>query len=257
MTTKRALLITNPGEQGDENYCKGVYVDAANYRRLMLSSQGGAWEAGEIQALDRPTVKDLNLWVADFSGYDYSLIMFSGHGWFSSIDKDRILTLKKGEEIASNDLLKGTKKRALILDCCQKVHVESLLEKRARALSASMQFAGAMRERTPNREACKRIFLDAISKAEPGFVRMCSCQPGEVSTDDDSAGGYYNSNLIGSADEWAASQAQNPWGGDASISVVAAHESATAATRTKSAGKQNPTIEKARTGPYFPFAVFA
>ena len=46
MTTKRALLITNPGEQGDENYCKGVYVDAANYRRLMLSPQGGVWEAG-------------------------------------------------------------------------------------------------------------------------------------------------------------------------------------------------------------------
>lgn len=254
--TKRALLISNPGETGAENYCRGVYVDVRNYVTLLTSPQGGAWEAGEIQTLDRPTAKEVQLWIADFSKYDYAFVMFTGHGWFSSVDKDRILELKKGEAIASNDLLKGTKKRTLVLDCCQKVHAESLLQKRA------MQFSGAImaneaRLRTPNREACRKLFSDTIAISESGFVRMCSCQIGELSRDDDSTGGYYNSNLIDTADEWAGRQARNTWGGSASLSVVEAHEPAAAATRAKSAGKQNPTIEKARTGPYFPFAVFA
>src|ERR1700722_11765209 len=121
-TTRRALLIANPGESGDENYCKGVYVDVANYRQLLLSAVGGAWEAGEIQSLDRPTVGEVRMWVADFSRYDYAFIMFSGHGWFSSVDGDRVLILKKGEEIASKELLTGTKKRTVVLDCCQKIH---------------------------------------------------------------------------------------------------------------------------------------
>lgn len=256
--TRRALLLSNPGEVDEENYCRGVYVDIASYRRLLLSPEGGAWEPSEIQSLDRPTAGEVRLWVADFSRYDYALIMFTGHGWFSSIDKDRVLTLKKGEEIASNELLKGTKRRTLVLDCCQKIHAESLVEKKVRSLSASAyQFANAAQTRMPNPEKCRRLFLDTVAKAEPGFIRMCSCQPGELSRDDDASGGYYNSSLIDCADDWATEQAQNVWGGEVSFTVVGVHEPAAAKTRAKSAQAQNPTIEKARTGPYFPFAVFA
>lgn len=116
--TRRALLISNPGESGQDNYCRGVYVDVRNYQRLLLSSEGGAWDAGEIKHLDRPTAQDVRLWVADCSLHDYAFVMFTGHGWFSSADKDRVLELRKGESIASNELLKGTNKRTLILDCC-------------------------------------------------------------------------------------------------------------------------------------------
>lgn len=257
-TTRRALLITNPGEVGEQNYCKGVYVDAANYRQLLLSPVGGAWDSGEIQLLDRPTVNDVRTWVAICSNYDYAFIVFSGHGWFSSVDGDRVLTLKKGEEIASNELLRGTKRRTLILDCCQKIHAESITEKKIRYLTASAyQFANAPQQRTPNPEKCRRLFLDSVAGAEAGFTRMCSCQPGEVSRDDDSSGGYYNSSLIDCAEEWATQQARNLWGSEASFTVVSAHDPAAVKTRSKSAQLQNPTIEKARTGPYFPFTVFA
>jgi hypothetical protein len=39
--SRKALLIANPGEQGQENYCKGVYVDIANYQRFLASAVGG------------------------------------------------------------------------------------------------------------------------------------------------------------------------------------------------------------------------
>jgi hypothetical protein len=252
--TRRALLISNPGEDGQENYCRGVYVDVKNYQQLLLSPEGGAWEAGEIIQLDRPNIATVRFWIGDCSMHDYSFVMFTGHGWFSSVDKDRVLELRKGEAIASNELLTDTNKRTVILDCCQKVHEVSLLEKRARMLTAMAN--EAQRRRTPNRDNCKRLFLNSIVAAERGFVRMCSCQIGEVSRDDDATGGYYNSSLIDCADDWAAQQAKSQWGGDAILSVVEVHEPAAAITRRRSAGLQNPTIEKARTGPYFPISVF-
>jgi len=252
--TRRALLISNPGELGAENYCRGVHVDVKNYNRLMLSPEGGAWDAGEVQTMDRPSAIEVRRWIRDNSIHDYVFIMFSGHGWFSSVDKDRVLDLRKDETVTSNELLAGTRKRTLILDCCQKIHRESSRFVRA---SATALLANEARQiRVANRETCKRLFFENIVSAESGFVRMCSCQIGEVSNDDDATGGYYNSGLIDTADGWAFQQAKNTWGGNASMSVVVAHETAAQATRTRSAGLQNPSIEKARTGPYFPFSVF-
>ena len=252
--TRRALLISNPGEPGADNYCRGVYVDVRNYNRLMLSPEGGAWEAGEIKHLDRPSSLEVRLWIADCSLHDYAFVMFTGHGWYSTTDQDRVLDLRKGESITSNELLVGTKKRTLILDCCQKEHRESSRKKRAEM--TALMANEARQFRTANREACKQLFFNAVAQAEMGFVRMCSCTKGEVSRDDDQTGGYYNSSLIDVADQWALQQAKNTWGGNASLSVAAAHEPAAQATRERSFNFQNPTIEKPKSGPYFPFSVF-
>lgn len=258
-TTRRALMIASPGEDGAANYCKGVYVDVQNYIRLMTSATGGAWDGrdiangGEIKVLEKPSAKEVRLWLADFSKYDYTLVMFTGHGWFSTPDKDRILELKKGEAIASVELLQGTKKRTLILDCCQDVHNDSLLQKRAQMESFSNQAQG----RTPNREACRNLFLNRIAAASPGFVKMFSCKPGEKSYINNETGSYYNSSLLDCADEWVKQQARNPWGGSAALSVTEVHVPATVATSKRSGGLQNPDIDYNKTGPYFPFSVFA
>jgi hypothetical protein len=229
-------------------------VDIKNYQRFLNSSPGGAWEAGEIESMDRPTRAAVQLKIAEFARYDYTFIMFSGHGWYSSVVKDRILELKKGEQIASQDLLLYTKKRVLVMDCCQVVHNEPLMEKAARMVA----FANAARvPRTPNREACRKLFLNEIEKAPLGAVRISSCAIDERSWDDDNTGGRYNSSLIGCADEWADREAQKSWSPDSSLSIAEAHEAAAALTRKRSNNTQKPGIEKAKSGPYFPFAVFA
>lgn len=254
--TKIALLISNPGETGKENYCKGVYADIKNYHRLLTSSEGGAWEDGEIKYLDRPTAKAVRECLSSFSVNDYVLIVFTGHGWYSAPDRDRILELRKGENIASNELLLGTRKRTVILDSCQKVMQESLKDKVARESFLAANAAEA--RRTPNREACRRLFLESIQAAPEGAVRLTSCAIDEVSTDDDTRGGRYNGSLIECADDWIALQAKKQIFADSEMfSVVAAHECAAERTRKLSGGKQNPSIEKPKTGPYFPFVVFA
>jgi len=60
---KRALLITNPGEKGADNFCRGVYVDVENYRQHLTSAVGGAWEEKEIIHLDRPSVALVRQWL--------------------------------------------------------------------------------------------------------------------------------------------------------------------------------------------------
>lgn len=251
--TRRALLISNPGETGAENYCKGVYVDIKNYQQLLTSPVGGAWEAGEIKHLDRPSVHDVRTWIGIFSGYDYVLVMFTGHGWYSSTDRDRILELRRDERIASLELIQGAKKRTVILDCCQKVHPESIQEKLAR----SVLIANASLGRTPDARTCRELFSERVRTAPEGIVKLTSCAIGEVSTDDDNRGGRYNGSLIECTEDWAGTQAKNLLSyGTAVFSVVAAHECAAAKTRRLSADKQNPTIEKPRTEPYFPMAVF-
>ena len=250
--TRKALLISNPGETGEENYCKGVYADIKNYQDLLVSPEGGAWDPNEISRLDRPTANNVRICLAICSLHDYALVMFTGHGWYSSPERDQILELRKGEEIASLELHKGAKKRTIILDCCQKVHTESLA-----AMKERIALANKALGRTPNRDTCRRLFLDGIQSASNAIVKLTSCSISEVATDDDSRGGRYNASLIECVHDWAIAQANDRFScSSATLSIVTAHECAAAKTRKLSAYLQNPTIEKPRTEPYFPIAVF-
>jgi hypothetical protein len=255
--TRRALLIANPGEVGDEDYCKGVYVDIKNYQQHLISSEGGAWDGGEIQYLNRPSAADVRMWIAEFSRYDYLLVMFTGHCAYSNADRDHVLELRRGERITYAQLIQGAKRRTVILDCCQQVHEESLMEKYARSIMI-LNASNASRGRTANREACKKLYLEALERCPISIIKMLSCSVGELSTDSDTLGGRYNSSLFDCTSNWIEGELAKPYySPPAMLSVVGAHECASVATTKKSAGQQNPTIDKPRTGPYFPFAVFA
>ena len=252
--TRRALLISNPGETGQENYCKGVYVDINNYQQLLTSPTGGAWDEREVIHMDRPSAKDVRDMVAAISPRDYVFVMFTGHGWYSSAHGDRVLELRAGEQILATDLLRGAKKRTIILDCCQKVHPEAIFEKIAR----DIVFANASVGRVPDRAACRKFFDEGVQAVPESIVKLTSCSIGEYSTDDDTRGGRYNGSLIEYVEDWVQAQAIDRFSHSvASTSIVVAHEAAAQKTRRLSVDKQNPTIEKIRTGPYFPFAVFA
>jgi hypothetical protein len=245
--------MSNPGEVGQEDYCKGVYVDIRNYQRLLTSAEGGAWDEREIICMDRPSANDVRQMVSAISPCDYAFIMFTGHCAYSTADRDHILELKKGERIAYAELIKGAKRRSVILDCCQEVHNESLLEKYARSITA----LNASRGRTTDRETCKKLFLDGIENCPASIVKLASCSIGELSTDDDNTGGRYNSSLHDCIEDWIQAEMNRPYySASATLSIVAAHECAAVKTKSKSAGLQNPAIEKPRTGPYFPIAVF-
>lgn len=255
--TRRALLISNAGEVGEENYCKGVAVDIANYMQFLQAPQGGTWRVDEIQRLDRPTEKQVELAVSNLVLYDYSLIAFAGHGWYSSTDNATVLTLRRGERISSLKLRVNATRRTIILDCCREIRVESAMSESVEK-QASL-FAMATQRRRPDPLRCRAAYDLSIQAASTGLVVLHSSTPPEPAGDDERLGGYYTANLIGCANAWAAGIAARTGSITTEVlSVVAAHELATVQTEARSGRTQHPTIEKPRTSaPYFPFAVFA
>ena len=104
---RKALIISNPGEVGEENYCDGVSVDVANYINYLTSPLGGAWYRSEIIHLDRPTSTEVDKQIKLLKGCDYAFIAFCGHGYYSFELKSTILILRKHIELDSLSLRSG------------------------------------------------------------------------------------------------------------------------------------------------------
>lgn len=251
--SRKALLISAPGEVGREDYIEGVKIDARRYKQLLMSPVGGAWNADEIIHLESPTADGVRDMIKVLAYYDYNFVMFTGHGWYSDNDKDRILELSKGQQIASGALLECAGKRTIVLDSCQKVYKQSLMEKLAHFANESR----AAELRTPDREACRAAFDRSIQTANKGFLRLMSCKIDEFSYVDNERGSRYSLSLIDAVNVWAHGQAQNQNGGIATLSAVAAHNLAAQETSKQTKYEQNPSIEKPGTMPYFPLGVFA
>ena len=255
-TTRKALFISNPGEVGEENYCKGVFEDIKNFRKLLQAAHGGFWQANEIIELSRPTKKEVTAAVRGLAPYSYSFILFSGHGWYSSVDMCNVLTLCRGHEISSNELLKDANKRTIILDSCRKVYHESITESRSMAKAMLMSEEALLRQADPYK--CRALFSQLIEESSTGIIEINSCNIGETAGDDEVLGGRYSSSLIAGAENWTEQEAKKPlWASANSDSIVRAHDVATSTTQRRSGNSQNPRITKPRSGNYFPFIVYA
>lgn len=255
--TRHALLISNPGELGAENYCKGVFIDIQNYIAHFKSPTGGSWLSSEITYLSSPSVLDAKNAVKKLTYHDYSFVAFSGHGWYSAIDRCNVLTLSKDQDIASHELLVGAAKHTAIFDSCREIYNESISESNRQY--EFMAKAAASTLRRPDPQRCREHFDQVISDASNGVIEVNSCDRGETAGDDPEQGGRYASSLFAVADAWAEDQTKSPsFMSKASLTMVGAHQPASLYTKRQSGNRQNPQISTPRTQKtYFPFAVFA
>jgi hypothetical protein len=248
---KKIIMISNPGESHAENYCEGVNVDIKAYTDFFTSPLGGAWERSEMQHLDRPTAKNVRDSIADLKEFDYSLILFCGHGWYSSVDRSTILELRSGESLNELDLREGGRKRLILLDCCREVHHESIVEASMENFSVVRKAGGL------SRVECRKYYEDAITKASSGIVVTHACDLNETAGDSEIDGGYYSFSLRSSARNWMTSTSIDLSKKYLISSIVKTHTAAVGLVGVRSGGRQNPKIEKPRSEPYFPFAVLA
>jgi hypothetical protein len=234
---RKALIITNPGEPGAENYCEGVNKDAQIYRSFLLSAFGGAWNSIEVSTLNRPSHRDATDAVAGIRDADYSLVVFCEHGYYSSRKDTTLLELEAGVDLDAVELRQGARKRTIIHDCCRVVAKEIALDEMAKRSFA----AKADSTVDPYRS---RIAFDKE-------IEACS------SGDDSQRGGVYSYNLIDMAKIWAQDNTTDRTRYYDALSVVAAHEQAATRVRRATGGTQAPTLQKPMSQPYFPLAVFA
>ena len=245
---RKALLIANPGSEGDENYCRGVYADLSNFREYLTSPRGGVWYENEIETLDKPMSSVVKEKVASLGSFDYSFIAFFGHGYYSAAKMDTVLELNPfGGEITSNQLKINAKKRTIVLDCCRVVIKDAILSMNNESCRSALKKAVDL-----DLAAFRKKFDDEVTRVGDDLIVTYGCSTNEKAGDSPTQGGRYTSSLLHSVANWS------PDLGVTSsdvMSVVAAHNAAAPLVQNRSGGLQNPDIEKSRTLPYFPFAV--
>lgn len=245
---RKAFIISNPGEQGAENYCQGVLRDIEHYQSFLRSAIGGFWQPSEIEAISRPSVADLRSKMAVLSAVNYALVVFTGHGWYSSSLDSTVLELRKGQEIDSAEL-RSAMKETLILDCCREIYPG---RPEARALDEMVTKAAPRLDP----EECRRYYNKQIEECRNEVLVLHSCSPGETSGDDDQRGGVYSYSLLQASKDWADQPNRDVSKTYYWRSVASAHEDAVKrVARLRS--RQSPRIEKPRSAPYFPLCVVA
>ena len=98
---RKVLIIINPGKVRSDNYCNGVNVDSEKYDSFFKSSYGGCYSDDEVEIMKRPSVLDLKIQLLSIKNYDFSIIIFCGHGFFSQITSSNILELNDDEDFDS------------------------------------------------------------------------------------------------------------------------------------------------------------
>lgn len=246
---RRALIIGNPGENGAENYCAGVSKDLANYKAFLTSPLGGAWYANEIAVLERPTCSDARFAIQSLRDADYSFSVFSGHGYTDNRSGTLRLELKAGHLLTEDEYRQGAPKHSVVFDCCRVVATSTLTEERM--LKAVIARADA------DFQESRKYYEQSIAECAKGVVAMFACSKDESASDDSRAGGYYSTSLILETKNWSDNRTVDTRSKYALLTVVRAHEAAETAVQRRSAHRQNPSIEKPRSSPYFPFAIIA
>ena len=248
---RHAIIISNPGEEGADDYCRGVQKDVDNYVSFLSSSYGGYWDRQDIELIPRPTVQELKDTIRQSNGCGYFLTIFSGHGYHSTVSDSTILTLRRGEDIDSNELRLTSAKQTIILDCCREkhnIHPNMLL------LDSIEHMASA--KFRPNPERCRRIYDQELEACSNEIVVLFASSTGQKAGDNDKKGGIYSYNLIKTSRDWTEDKYPSQ-GKYYSISVVEAHNNTIAPVKRMRGESQTPAIEKPRSGPYFPFCIVA
>lgn len=240
---KKILILSNPGKEGADNYCEGVNKDVINYQKFFESSRGGNWNTNEIEHLLQPSKELVLKRIGEMNELDFSIIVFSGHGYSQGTKTFLELQPVGDNDIEVNDLECSGHKRIIITDCCRKPWYP--MEERA-------DYAFEHVLESVNELFNTRAFYEQkILEADTMNVVTYSCDLGEVSYDDSRLGGNYSSALLHVA---TSMEKKNEYGLYESANIVEVHNKAKVIV-TRKESDQNPQITKPRTGKYLPFAV--
>lgn len=261
---RRILIITNPGKIGASNYCQGVIKDKENYVSFFTSACGGYFSSSEeIRVLEKPSkvILQRELLALTLDSIEFSIIVFCGHGWYSTRSESNILCLNDmGEEIDSLDLRVNYNKRIIIEDCCREKHDEYIAESLIKAFSGVRLYDSGGKILNP--EECKRYYNKTIEECSKQLICTMACDIDETAGDDSRTGGYYSASLLKETESMVESalQSVNLSEKYRVFNFPSCHMGAVPRVQRKSGNKQNPQIDKPRFSDeksYLPFAIIA
>lgn len=176
-----AILIQAPLNGAD--YLEGVAVDIDCWKKYLKTLSGGAWLNEEIILLKKPAKSVLLHTLALAKIADYSIIVFSGHGFVKDgplgFPETWVYINDSANESEStipvNKLNPGTPRCLLSIDCCQKYIKESSL------IESQQVIPNANRH-----QQYRDLFDRRILECEQGCCRIYGAKIGESANDEQS-----------------------------------------------------------------------
>ena len=213
---RKAILIESSNVSGYSDL-PGARVDVQNWINFLKSDLGGAWEASEIVPMSKPASTDVEKELKVDSDC-YCFVAFSGHGSDGSVLLNE--NWVKGFPISS--LKPKSQRGTLIVDSCRGVERTAFLAAQAAAdelMNRSVAYDSLKGHATTFASSAeisehlllkragkivthRQIWEEALKKCANGVVEMLACAKGQEAEEDASAGGYYTSLLLQSADLW-------------------------------------------------------
>lgn len=222
---RKAILIESSNVQGLKDL-PGARVDVQNWKSFLKSDLGGAWEDAEIVMLSKPQSREVDDHL-NVAADCYCFVAYSGHGSDGSVVLNDAW-IDKG--YSTTYLRPKGNKGTLIVDSCRGLkeaviqsfsgtkmafaneagHAVVANARRSRSVvfSTSSELDARLIRKSYGLEIKPRqVWDDSLKRTSSGTVQMLSCSKGQYAGEDPSAGGYYTSLLLQSADLW--NQASN------------------------------------------------
>jgi hypothetical protein len=217
---KRKAILIESSKVAGATELPGAVVDIENWRNFLKSDWGGAWRDSEIISLSQPGSSDVEA-ALNVDSDCYCFVAFSGHGSNGAV----LLNEYWSNGFAISKLKPRSSRGTLIVDACRGVQDAEDYFRKAQALEnmsiantvvykalmgRSVIFASSadLSERV---QLMKRAGIvvdyrqrwdEALDASSNGIVEMLACAKGQAAGENPSAGGYYTSLLLQSADLW-------------------------------------------------------
>jgi hypothetical protein len=239
--TRHAFLVGYADSGTD--FLPGVEPDLRIFQEFLRTDIAGAWDAEEITVLLKPSKYFLSS-TLERTHRDYALLFFAGHGAYSRISEDTLISINEREAVALNSLNPAAPRQLFVIDACR-----IPLPEAEPILMAEARKAVRYAVRSGHRIRCRHLFDLAISEADPGRSIAYSCSIGEAAGET-VGGGVFTKALLAGASGWAENTES-----DGTQSVLGLPSAFAIAERNLANYPQHPSLENGRRRHSFPFAV--
>jgi hypothetical protein len=210
-----AYLIGSPEVPGQKKL-PGVDVDLASYRSFLKSDHGGAWDENEIRVRRHPKKWEVLVEFASLAkDFDYSLVLFTGHGHHYKELNQTHLCLTDKDEISVLELNTKVLRQLTIIDACRQL-VSSRLDEEERMYKYAAFAAKSVS--LGYRQSCRALYDQHIMDAPEGRSIIYSCDINQTSGETATTGGHFSSSFVSTAEVWG--EAHKRWGGNGASNVL-------------------------------------
>ena len=188
---RKALLIGYSGWDTKDEKLYGVSKDSSNYKKYLLSPEGGAWFDDEIITLEDTNIDTLKrtLLTLKLDSYDIIFTVYSGHGEYDSINRCRNVWIDSKTKLSERDLSGLAPKQIIILDSCsgERETEYPANESRSQALLESSMTSKFIISRRKYEQKC--------NESSNQILKFYAAERGTYANDT-SQGGVYSSELL-------------------------------------------------------------